>query len=100
MFLLPPNGRNHPLGVDKAFGQHEQNVLTRKEGQHHTGGVLAALPRLTCGNFTPLSREEERVLSVIPGEYVTDATKIRLAVGMLEDVVEKTLERLVAAGLV
>jgi DNA-binding MarR family transcriptional regulator len=47
-----------------------------------------------------LSRDEERVLSAIPREYVTDATKLRLAVGMLEDVVEKTLERLLAARLV
>jgi hypothetical protein len=47
-----------------------------------------------------LSREEERVLSAVPREYVTDATKIRLAVGMAELVVEKTLESLFAAKLV
>jgi Mn-dependent DtxR family transcriptional regulator len=47
-----------------------------------------------------LSREEERVLSAIPREYVTDARKIRLAVGMLDNVVEKALERLLAAKLI
>jgi Mn-dependent DtxR family transcriptional regulator len=47
-----------------------------------------------------LTREEERILSVIPREYVTDATKIRLAAGMPEDVVETILASLLAARLV
>jgi DNA-binding IclR family transcriptional regulator len=41
-----------------------------------------------------LSRDEERVLSVIPREYATDATKIRLASGVWEGKVHQILERL------
>ena len=45
------------------------------------------------GDKTPfLSRDEERVLSAIPREYVTDATKIRLAARMPENKVQKILE--------
>ena len=47
-----------------------------------------------------LSREEERVLSAIPPEYGTNATKIRLAAHMREIQVRQTLERLVANGFV
>lgn len=41
-----------------------------------------------------LSRDEERVLSAIPGEYATDATKIRLASNVPESKVHQILERL------
>jgi Mn-dependent DtxR family transcriptional regulator/DNA-binding MarR family transcriptional regulator len=41
-----------------------------------------------------LSYDEERVLSVIPREYATDATKIRLAARMPESKVQQILERL------
>jgi DNA-binding IclR family transcriptional regulator/DNA-binding MarR family transcriptional regulator len=41
-----------------------------------------------------LSRDEERVLTVIPRDYATDATKIRLACGVSESKVHQTLERL------
>jgi DNA-binding IclR family transcriptional regulator len=41
-----------------------------------------------------LSRDEERVLSVIPRDYATDASKIRLASGASEGEVHRTLERL------
>src|ERR1700730_8105899 len=47
-----------------------------------------------------LSRDQERVLSAIPREYVTDTKQIRLAAHLPEDNVEKILERLVTAGLV
>jgi Mn-dependent DtxR family transcriptional regulator len=47
-----------------------------------------------------LSRYQERVLSVIPREYVTDARQIRLAARLPEDKVEKTLEKLITARLV
>ena len=50
---------------------------------------------------TPLlSRDEERVLSAIPGDYATDATKIRLAARMPEHAVHKILERLIASRFV
>jgi DNA-binding IclR family transcriptional regulator len=47
-----------------------------------------------------LSRDEERVLSVIPREYATDATKIRLAARMPEGTAEQILERLIVNGFV
>jgi DNA-binding MarR family transcriptional regulator len=47
-----------------------------------------------------LSRDQERVLSAISCEYVTDAKQIRLAAGLPEDNVEKILERLIATRLV
>ena len=41
-----------------------------------------------------LSRDEERVLSAIPREYTTDATKIRLAARLPEIKAQQILERL------
>src|SRR5258705_11335012 len=54
-----------------------------------------------AGDKTPLlSRDEEHVLSAIPREFATDATKIRLAVRMPEHTVQQILERLVASRFV
>jgi Mn-dependent DtxR family transcriptional regulator len=47
-----------------------------------------------------LSRDEERVLSTIPREYVTNVIKIRLAARMPESKVRKILKRLIASRLV
>jgi DNA-binding IclR family transcriptional regulator len=47
-----------------------------------------------------LSRDEERVLSVIPREYVTDITKIRLATCMPANKVISIIEKLNISGLV
>jgi DNA-binding IclR family transcriptional regulator len=47
-----------------------------------------------------LSRDEERVLSAIPREYATNATKLRLATRVPENKVQKVLERLIVRGLV
>jgi DNA-binding IclR family transcriptional regulator len=46
-----------------------------------------------------LSRDEERVLSVVPRDYATDATKIRLASGVSDSKVHQTLERLLVRRL-
>ena len=74
---------------------HARGYLSVADPEHPLWLVMRA------GDKTRLlSREEERVLSAVPREYVSDATKIRLAVGMAEDVVEKTLESLLAAKLV
>jgi Mn-dependent DtxR family transcriptional regulator/predicted transcriptional regulator len=74
---------------------HARGYLSVADPEHPLWLVMRA------GDKTRLlSREEERVLSAVPREYVTDATKIRLAVGMANDVVEKTLESLLAAKLV
>src|SRR6202030_2928807 len=47
-----------------------------------------------------LSRDEERVLSAIPQDYATNATKVRLAAHMPESKAGPMLERLIASGLV
>ena len=47
-----------------------------------------------------LSRDEERVLSAIPREYVTDAIKVRLAARVPENKVEQILESLIVRRLV
>jgi DNA-binding IclR family transcriptional regulator len=47
-----------------------------------------------------LSRVEERVLSAIPREYVTNATKIRLATRVPEKSLHEVLERLVLRRLI
>ncbi len=50
---------------------------------------------------TPLlTREEERVLSAIPGAYSTNALKIRRRTLLAEDRIEAALERLVGSGFV
>jgi DNA-binding MarR family transcriptional regulator len=47
-----------------------------------------------------LSRDEERVLSAIPRQYATDATKIRRACGVSESKVHQILERLLVRRLI
>ena len=50
----------------------------------------------TGDNAPFLSRDEERVLSAIPPEYATNATKIRIAARIPEPKVQPILERLIA----
>ena len=58
---------------------HARGYLSVADPEHPVWLVMRA------GDKTQLlSREEERVLSAVPRDYVTDATKIRLAVGMAE----------------
>src|SRR4051812_29629898 len=74
---------------------HARGYLSVADPEHPLWLVMRA------GDKTRLlSREEERVLSAVPREYETDATKIRFAVGMAEDVVQRSLENLLAAKLV
>jgi Mn-dependent DtxR family transcriptional regulator len=74
---------------------HARGYLSVADPEHPLWMVMRA------GDKTRLlSREEQRVLSVVPRDYVTDSTKIRHAVGMAEDVVEKILESLLAARFV
>jgi DNA-binding IclR family transcriptional regulator len=47
-----------------------------------------------------LSRDEERVLSAIPREYTTDATKIRLAARVPDSQIHQILERLLVRRFV
>src|SRR6266446_3838878 len=47
-----------------------------------------------------LSRHEERVLSAVPREYATDATKIRIAAGVPDGEIAQILERLLVRRLI
>jgi len=47
-----------------------------------------------------LSRHEERVLSVVPREYATDAIKIRIAAGVPDAEIQRILERLLVRRLI
>jgi len=50
---------------------------------------------MRVGDKTPvLSRHEERVLSAVPRDYATDATKIRIAAGVPDSEIHQILERL------
>jgi DNA-binding IclR family transcriptional regulator len=56
---------------------------------------------MRASDDTPfLSRDEERVLSAIPREYSTNATKIGLAARMPENKVHQTLKRLIVSRYV
>jgi DNA-binding IclR family transcriptional regulator len=74
---------------------------------HAQGRVSFADPEnpfwivMRAGDKTPLlSRDEERVLSAIPREYATDATKIRLAARGPDSEIHQILERLLVRRLV
>ncbi len=56
---------------------------------------------MRADDSTPLlSRNEERVLSVVPLEYATNATKIRIAAGVLGSEIQPILERLLVRRLI
>jgi len=56
---------------------------------------------MRASDKTPLlSPEEERVLSAIPGDYATNATKIRIVARVSEDDVQAILSRLIIRRLV
>ena len=47
-----------------------------------------------------LSRNEQRVLSAVPRDYATDATKIRIAAGVPDSEIQQILERLLVRRLI
>jgi DNA-binding IclR family transcriptional regulator len=74
---------------------------------HAQGHVCFSDPKrpswfvMRAGDKTSLlSRDEERVLSVVPREYATDATKIRIAAGVPGSKVQQILERLLVRRLI
>jgi Mn-dependent DtxR family transcriptional regulator len=74
---------------------HAQGRVTFGDPQNPSWIVMRT------GDKTPfLSRDEERVLSAIPLEYATNATKIRLVARMPENKTQQTLERLIASRFV
>jgi DNA-binding IclR family transcriptional regulator len=93
--------------IERSLGLSNEGVRQLLIRLHAQGLVKLGNPespfRLVAraGDPTPLlSRSEERVLSAIPADYATDATKIRLSVKMPEERVQPILESLTAHGLV
>ncbi len=99
----PIRGRTiaRKLGVSR---QGALNIMHRLRAQ---GRVKFGDPEdpswlvLRAEDETPvLTREEERVLSAIPGSYSTNALQIRRRTRLSEDQIEAALERLVGSGFV
>ena len=99
----PIDGRTiaHKLGLSRQGAKHVLRVL------HRQGRVKFADPDdlswwvLRADDETPLlTREQERVLSAIPREYATDASRIMRRTQLTVDQVEAALQDLVRTGLV
>ncbi len=99
----PMRGRE----IAEKLGVSYQRVRQLVIKLHAQGRVSFADPEnpfwivMRAGDKTPLlSRDEERVLSAIPREYATNATKIRLAARMPETKMHQILERLIVSRFV
>jgi Mn-dependent DtxR family transcriptional regulator len=99
----PMRGRE----IAEKLGVTHQRVHQLAIRLHAQGRVTFGDPEkplrivMRADDKTPvLSLDEERVLSAIPPEYATNATKIRLAARMSEKKVQQTLERLSASRFV
>ncbi len=99
----PTRGRNiaKKLGISR---QGALNIMHRLSAQ---GRIKFGDPEdpswlvMRAEDETPLlTREEERVLSAIPGAYSTDAGQIRRRTQVAEDQIEIALGRLVGSGLI
>jgi len=93
--------------IAEKLGVSQQRVRQLVIKLHAQGRVSFGDPEtpfwivMRAGDKTRLmSRDQERVLSAIPREYATNATKIRLAVRMPETKVRQILERLIIDRLV
>jgi Mn-dependent DtxR family transcriptional regulator len=93
--------------IAEKLGVSHQRVRQLMIKLHAQGRVSFGDPEnpfwivMRAGDKTPLlSRDEERVLSAIPREYATNATKIRLAARMPENKVQQILERLIVSRFV
>jgi DNA-binding MarR family transcriptional regulator len=93
--------------IAKKLGITHQGVRQLLIRLHAQGQVRFADPKTpfrivarTDDKTFLLSRDEERVLSAIPRNYATDATKIRLASGVSESMVHQILERLLVRRLI
>src|SRR5260370_29479634 len=99
----PMRGRE----IAEKLGVSHQRVRQLMIKLHAQGRVIFGDPEkpfwfvMRSGSKSSLlSRDEERVLSAIPREYGTNATKIRLAARMPENKVQKILEHLIVSGFV
>jgi DNA-binding IclR family transcriptional regulator len=93
--------------IVERLGITRQGVHQLLINLHARGCVRFADPEnplwmaMRADDQTPvLSRNEERVLSAVPQEYATDATKIRIAAGIADAEIRKTLERLLVRRLI
>jgi predicted transcriptional regulator len=99
----PMRGRE----IVEKLGITHQGVRQLLIKLHANGEVRFADPEnpfwivMRAGDNTPiLSRHEERVLSAVPREYATDATKIRIAAGVPDAEIAQILERLLVRRLI
>jgi predicted ArsR family transcriptional regulator len=95
------------IEIVEKLGVSHQRVRQLMIKLHAQGRVSFGDPKtpfwivMRAGDKTSLlSRDEERVLSAIPREYATNATKIRLAARMPENKVRPILERLIVRRFV
>jgi DNA-binding IclR family transcriptional regulator len=93
--------------IAEKLGVSHQRVRQLVVKLHAQGRVSFGDPEtpfwiiLRAGKTIPLlSRDEERVLSAIPREYATNATKIRLAARMPENKMRPILEGLITSRFV
>lgn len=93
--------------IAEKLGMTRQGVRQLLIKLHAQGSVSFADPEapfwivMRAGDKTSLlSRDEERVLSAIPREYATDATKIRLAARVPGSKVHQILDRLLVRRFV
>jgi Mn-dependent DtxR family transcriptional regulator len=99
----PVEGRSiaKRLGISR---QRVKHVMRRLCAQGHVKFGDPEDPSwwvMRAEDETPLlTREEERVLSAIPGEYSTNILKIQRRTRLVEDRIETALDRLVNSGFV
>jgi Mn-dependent DtxR family transcriptional regulator len=81
---------------------HQLAVRLHAKGLVRFGDPYSLLTIVARADETTplLSREEERVLWVMPNEYATNITKTRVAAGVPESRMQRILERLIAGRLI
>jgi hypothetical protein len=92
--------------VAKTLGLSRQGAWHVLRRLHRQGHVKFADPEnpswwvLRADDETPmLTREQERVLSALPGKYATDAVQIKRRTHLAKDQVDAALQHLVCVGL-
>jgi predicted transcriptional regulator len=102
MLERPIEGRR----VAKTLGLSRQGAMLVLRRLHRQGHVRLADPQdlswwvLRADDDTPvLTREQERVISALPGAYATDAVQIKRQTGLSKDTIEAALKYLIGVGL-
>jgi DNA-binding IclR family transcriptional regulator len=92
--------------IAKTLGLSRQGAMHVLRRLHRQGHVKFADPEdlswwvLRADDETPvLTRDQEQVLSSLPGEYATDAVQIKRRTSLSKDQVDAALQHLVSVGL-